>query len=60
MCELVVPGESELKRNAESFDGHDGDRAHRGADRQINQRIALAIERRDFVDHDHGEDSHGD
>ena len=27
VCQLVLPGKSELECNSEPFDGHDGDRA---------------------------------
>lgn len=53
--ELVVSGKSKLKRDAEGLDGHDGDGSDCGADRHIDQRVAFTMNRRNFIDHDNGE-----
>ncbi len=58
MRELVISSEGELKRNAKCLDRHDGDRTDSRANRYIDQRVALAVGGRNFVDHDHSEDSH--
>lgn len=56
MSELVVSPKCEFESNAESFDRHNGDRSHSGADRDEYQRISLAILWRDIVDHNCRED----
>lgn len=55
MRKLVLSCESHLKCNAERFDSHDRDRSGGRADRQVDQRILLAVLWRDFVDHQDGE-----
>lgn len=58
MGKLVMACESELQRNAEGLHGHDRYGADGRADRKVDQRVLLAMERRDLVDHDSREDSH--
>lgn len=52
MRKLIFAGKCELQRNAESLDRHDGDGADRGADGQVDERVLLAVDRRNLVDHD--------
>ena len=54
VSELVMPGKSELHRNAEGLDGHDGDGSNGRADREVDQRVFLAVNGRNLVDHDAG------
>lgn len=46
----------ELDRDTERFNGHDGDRANGGADRDEDERVLLAVPRSDAIDHDRGKD----
>jgi len=55
MRELVVASKGQFYSNAESFDGHDGDRSDCGANGDVDKRILLAIYWRDLIDHDGGE-----
>ena len=54
--ELVVAGESHLKRNTEGLDEHDRYRAGGGADGEVDERVLAAVLGRDLVDHEDGED----
>lgn len=51
MGELVVSAKSQLERNAERFHGHDRDGANGGTDRDVDQRVLLAVDGGDTVDH---------
>lgn len=57
--ELVVAGEGELESDAERLDGHDGNGADEGADAQVDQGIALAVDGGELVDGDDGVDGDG-
>lgn len=51
MNELVIAAKCQLERDAESLDRHDGHGADGGADRDINERVLLAIDRRNPIYH---------
>lgn len=57
MGELVVAGESQLQGDAEGLDGHDRHGSHEGADAEVDERVLLSVDGRDFVDHEDGEGS---
>ena len=52
MRELVVTTKGKLQGNAKSLDGHDGDGADGGTDRDKDEGILCAVNRRNSVDHD--------
>jgi hypothetical protein len=56
MSELVVSGHGQFQGNAKRLDRHNRDGTNRRADREVNEWIPLPIGRRDFVDHNYGED----
>lgn len=56
MGKLVIPVESHLQCRAESFDGHNGNGAGRGAYREVNERILAAVLGGDLVYHENRED----
>lgn len=56
MRELVFSRKGHLERNSERFDSHDGDGAGGGADREVDERVLLAVLGCDLVDHEDGED----
>lgn len=59
MRELVVPAEGQLQRDAECLYRHDGHGSDQGADPEVDQRVLLAVNRRDLVYHHDGEDADG-
>lgn len=56
MSELIVARKGELEGDAKSLDGHDRDGADRRTDRQVNDRVLLAVDGSDLVDHNDCED----
>ena len=56
MRELIEAAESQLQRNAECLDSHDGDGSSGGADGEIVEGAGLAIFRGNSVDHEDGDD----
>lgn len=58
MSELVVAPQCKLQGNAKCLDGHDGDGANGGTDRDIDERVLLSVHRCYPVDHDGREDGH--
>lgn len=59
LSELVVAPQCELQGNTESLDRHDRDGANSRADRNVNERVLLSVQRSYPVDHDGREDGHG-
>ena len=55
-----MAAESHLNGDAEALDGHDRDGADGAADAEVDHRVLLAVQRRDAVDHDEGEECHND
>lgn len=53
--ELVVARQCDFDGDAESFHGHDRDRPHERADRDVDQWVAAAMNGRHFVYHIHRE-----
>lgn len=51
MNELVIAAECQLERDAESLDRHDRNGADGGADRDVNERVFLAIDWRNPIYH---------
>lgn len=60
MGKLIVASKGQLEGNAERFDGHDRNRAHEGADAEVDEWVFLSIDGRYLVDHEHGKRCHGD
>ena len=58
MGELVVPAQRELDRDAEGLDGHDGDGADSGADRNVDKRVLLPVRGRNPIDHNSRENGY--
>ena len=57
MRELVSPGKGELQSNSKCLDSHDGYRANKRADGEIDQWVSLAVDRSNLIDHDDGENA---
>lgn len=57
MRKLIMPAQREFHRDTEGFDRHDGNRADGGANRDEDERVPLAVDGRDSVDHDGRENS---
>lgn len=58
VCQLIVAGKGELEGDAEALDAHDGDGSDSATDRDVDERIPLAVSRGDLVDH--GDREYGD
>lgn len=58
MGKLIVASECKLQGDSECLDRHDRYGTDGRADRYIDERIVLAVNRRDFVYHDGGEDDY--
>lgn len=56
MNELVIARKCQLDRNAERLDRHDRYRSNSGANRDVDQRILLAVDRGNPINHQRGED----
>lgn len=52
VSELVVASKGQLQSNAECFDSHDRDGSHERANAEIDERVMLAVDRSNFVDHE--------
>lgn len=52
IAKLVMARKRQLQRNAECLDGHDRDRPDSRADAQVDERVLLAVDRADLVNHD--------
>lgn len=59
MAELVIAGKGKLEGDAKGLGGHDGDGADGGANGEIDERILLAMERSNSVNHEDGKGNHG-
>lgn len=59
MAELVIAGKGKLEGDAKGLGRHDGDGADGGANREIDERILLAVERSNSVNHEDGKGNHG-
>lgn len=57
MCELVVTGKGKLQGDTKSLYSHDRDRAHRGANAHIDERVLLAMDWGNLVDHNASKDA---
>jgi hypothetical protein len=60
MAELVVAGKGKLESDTKSLDRHDRDGANGRADRKVNNRVSLAIDWGDPVDHEDGESNNSE
>lgn len=51
LVSVLPAGKCQLDRNSESLRAHDGERPHGAANRDVNERVLLAVFRRYFVNH---------
>ena len=59
MNELVVASKRQLDRNAKGLDRHDGNRSNGGANRDVDERVFLAVDWRNPINHHSRENRNG-
>jgi hypothetical protein len=60
VAELVVAGKGKLESDTKSLDGHDGDGSNGRADRKVDDRVSLAVDWSDPINHEDGESNNSE